>query len=383
MKKQVLYYTQVFYLDCALEYIKLASFDYSISLYIEISPEALHANIFDLTIDLEQYPSIVKYDDVKYDWKINSLESYFIKCEEVFFVVHPHKRSLSLNSFFRSLSLSYKIQKTKFDYIHLEDISLRTVGLLLYLFLNRNKLILNVHDPKAHSGEFLFKKELFKFIYYAMVKKFICFSNYSQRLLKSQLKDKQIEHINLLPYSYYQNFVNIQNSNIRDKISFVGRISKYKGIELFIEAIKIINEQYPNQEYQIAGKLLEGYNLDFEAINLKNVKVLNQHLSNNILVDIIQTSKLVVLPYLDATQSGVIMTAYALNCPVVVTPVGGLPEYVINKVTGIVANEVTAQAVADALILFFKNELSKNKNEFQMNDLKNYNIKQMKLIYSR
>ena len=213
--------------------------------------------------------------------------------------------------------------------------------------------------------------------------KYICFSNYSKNLLSNQFNDKLIYVINLLPYSYYQNFIKINNNNNnKNKISFVGRISKYKGIDLFIEAINLVKKQFPNQEYQIAGKFINEYKLNLKDFELNKVNILNQHLSNNLLVEIIQSSKIIVCPYRDATQSGVIMTAYALNCPVIVTPVGGLPEYVNDKVTGIITKETTVEGIADAIIVFLKNKLTGNNEDFLLNNFRIHNINQFYLIYS-
>ena len=40
------------------------------------------------------------------------------------------------------------------------------------------------------------------------------------------------------------------------------------------------------------------------------------------------------LPYHSASQSGIVQIAYSFNIPVVVTNVGGLPEYVEKGVSG-------------------------------------------------
>ena len=58
-----------------------------------------------------------------------------------------------------------------------------------------------------------------------------------------------------------------------------------------------------------------------------------------------------VLPYIEASQSGLIPIARALGTPVVVTPVGGLPEQVIHGASGVVAQRVTPAAVAEAIDL--------------------------------
>jgi glycosyltransferase involved in cell wall biosynthesis len=57
----------------------------------------------------------------------------------------------------------------------------------------------------------------------------------------------------------------------------------------------------------------------------------------------------IVCPYRDATQSGVVLTAYAFGVPVVVSAVGGLIEYVEHGRTGLVVPPGDANALAAAV----------------------------------
>jgi len=57
----------------------------------------------------------------------------------------------------------------------------------------------------------------------------------------------------------------------------------------------------------------------------------------------------VVLPYAQASQSGVLLLAYGFHRPVVVYPVGGLVEAVIDGQTGWICARADAGALADAL----------------------------------
>ena len=62
------------------------------------------------------------------------------------------------------------------------------------------------------------------------------------------------------------------------------------------------------------------------------------------------SSDLAVCPYVDATQSGVIMTAYATSLPVVATRVGGLPEMVEDGITGLLVNPKDEKDLANAIL---------------------------------
>ncbi len=58
---------------------------------------------------------------------------------------------------------------------------------------------------------------------------------------------------------------------------------------------------------------------------------------------------LLVLPYLDATQSALIAAAYYFYKPVIVTRAGALPEYVVDGETGLVVEAGHAAGLARGL----------------------------------
>src|SRR5262249_16411997 len=60
------------------------------------------------------------------------------------------------------------------------------------------------------------------------------------------------------------------------------------------------------------------------------------------------------LPYRSATQSGVIQIAYAAACPVIITRVGGLPEFVAEGRSGYTVPPEDPAPLADAGIRFYE-----------------------------
>ena len=67
---------------------------------------------------------------------------------------------------------------------------------------------------------------------------------------------------------------------------------------------------------------------------------------------------LVVLPYEDATQSGIVQIAYGFEKPVLVTRVGGLPDVVTHLKTGYVVEPFDSKAIADGVMDFYANSRS-------------------------
>jgi len=61
----------------------------------------------------------------------------------------------------------------------------------------------------------------------------------------------------------------------------------------------------------------------------------------------------VVLPYLEATQSGVAQLAIGFEKPMIATSVGGMPETIHNGETGLIVPPGDSAALADAVVRFF------------------------------
>ena len=64
----------------------------------------------------------------------------------------------------------------------------------------------------------------------------------------------------------------------------------------------------------------------------------------------------VVAPYIDASQSGVVVLSYSYGKPVVVSNCGGLPEQVKEGETGIVIPPNDSKALAHAIIHMYADE---------------------------
>ena len=144
-------------------------------------------------------------------------------------------------------------------------------------------------------------------------------------------------------------------------ILFFGFIRSYKGLKYLIKALPIINKKV-KLKLIIVGEFWEDketYISLIKNLKLKNITLVDHYISNNKL-RYINASDIIVLPYTTATQSAVVQTAYSFNKPVIVTNVGGLPEVVEDKKTGIVVEPKDFSAIANAIIYFYKNKKEKS-----------------------
>ena len=133
-------------------------------------------------------------------------------------------------------------------------------------------------------------------------------------------------------------------------ILFFGRIWGYKGLSYLIDAEPLISQRIPGAKIVIAG---EGEDFAPYRSRMKHPEhfVVHKHFIPNEMVSrLFQEASVVVLPYVDGSQSGVIPLAYSFGKPVVVTDVGSLPENVYAGETGLVVPPKDVEQLANAII---------------------------------
>jgi len=124
-------------------------------------------------------------------------------------------------------------------------------------------------------------------------------------------------------------------TNIQDYFLFFGRIDKYKGIEQLCTAYCRLEEQIKEKHKLIIagnGKFSE----DEKKIISKeeNIITIHRFIEDSEMVWLYQHACGVILPYIEASQSGVLPIAYHFGKPVIVSEQPGLLENVLLNKTG-------------------------------------------------
>ncbi len=132
------------------------------------------------------------------------------------------------------------------------------------------------------------------------------------------------------------------------RLLFFGRLLPYKGLDLLLEAFGLLRERRQDVELVIAGPG-DAAPYKGQIDQLAGVHLDNRWIEEGEIGAIFRGADICVLPYREASQSGVVATAYAAGIPVVTTPVGGLVEQVHHERTGIVCEAVSAEAIASAV----------------------------------
>lgn len=135
------------------------------------------------------------------------------------------------------------------------------------------------------------------------------------------------------------------------RLLFFGRIVAYKGLDHLLRAQRLLRERGVETEVVVAGSGSLGPYADLLA-GLPGVEVHNRWLGDEEIAGFMAGADIAVLPYVEASQSGVAASAYAAGRPVVATPIGGLAEQVVDSETGLLARDMSAEALANAIQRF-------------------------------
>jgi len=130
------------------------------------------------------------------------------------------------------------------------------------------------------------------------------------------------------------------------RLLFFGRLLCYKGLALLAKAYLEIAQFLP-VTLHVAGF---GKSTGLEPLTGRSdVTIENRWVPETEVGSLLQSADVLLAPYSEASQSGVVPCAYAAGLPVVATPVGGLREQVRDGVTGVRATRHEAPAFAAAI----------------------------------
>lgn len=215
----------------------------------------------------------------------------------------------------------------------------------------------NVKPHEKRAGDDLFTRYFVK-----PCDAFITMSAKVEQDLKAFVSQKPVWN---LRHPLYDNFGEILSKQAARQqlglnphkkwVLFFGFIRVYKGLDLLLKAIP----QVPDAaiHFLIAGEFYEDdtpYRQLIKDLHIEQrVHLVADFIPNDQVKQYFSAADLIVQPYRNATQSGVTPLAYHFEKPMVVTNVGGLPDYVDDGKTGLIAEPEPA-SLASAITRFFE-----------------------------
>jgi len=218
----------------------------------------------------------------------------------------------------------------------------------------------NILPHEKRPGDSIFTKYF--------VKPVDAFITMSEKVL-ADLKQFTNKTAQFVPHPLYDNFgEKISKEEARKKLNiseedkvilFFGFIRKYKGLDILLDAFKILktSNKIQNLKLLIAGEFYDdekNYEAFLNDPEIKDGLILHTHfISNSEVKYYLCAADCVIQPYRNATQSGVTPLAYHFEIPMIVTNVGGLPSLVPDKKVGLIA-EPNAERIAEKIVEYFE-----------------------------
>lgn len=330
---RVIYYSQQFFTDCDFPLVKeLQRKGVDVRYYIPLTDGFIRSGILEFSKPLKKW-GVYKASNLK------EMSAYkdCVDLDHLYFIVGkninwwPFTWLLWMFAYLHILFQRADVMHITWQLRELENI-------LLYIPFLKKK-VMTVHDPIQHSN--IVKREINekrRLRCFKWADKFVLLNNIQ---LKEFSKTYNIDEDRIIisKLGVYDSISqmtlpsNNQFESYKPYILFFGSITPHKGVDFLLKAMVKLHSSIPNINLVIAGN--GKFDFDIKPYKeLDYIGIENRYMGIKELVSLIKNSLIVVCPYKDATQSGVVQTAFALNVPVIATNVGALPEMVVDNKYG-------------------------------------------------
>jgi glycosyltransferase involved in cell wall biosynthesis len=259
------------------------------------------------------------------------------------------------------IHLSRKIIKRRYDYV---DVILHTeLECFLYEKISKHvqcvcslhEVLRNLNDEKkelSYAAKFVIKQHT----------EIIVHSEKTQKDLLEYSKGLSLS-IKVIPFGAFDSYHVFEQQDLFKEIPdniilFIGSIQPYKGLSILYNAVDMLSDKF-QFKIVVAGKGNDAC-LD-KMVNDNRYILINRFLDNSEIVGLIKKCKVVVCPYLSASQTGIVPLAMSFNKPSIVTNVGAFPELIKDGENGYMVESNDYRGLVEALIRVYDNFAEYNK----------------------
>jgi glycosyltransferase involved in cell wall biosynthesis len=262
----------------------------------------------------------------------------------------------------RNVAAQYKLcrmlRSGNYDLIHLQ-FEWEWAMMLFYPLIRNIPLVFTVHDPYQHVG---YRRSL---IWYMDAMQAFFIRKAKRLVVHGEVMRKSLlgRYPKVKPESVVSHLVGDPSlltgeaggtgpdpePSPDNVILFFGNVRPNKGVPYLVKAEPLIAERVGNFSIHIVGRCADD---SYKKLMRDPARYVlhEEFLPHEAVPGIFTAASVVVLPYISATQTGVIPLAYAYGRPVVATAVGGLVDVVENGVTGFLVEPRNERALADAIV---------------------------------
>lgn len=345
---KVIYYSYPFFADCDFPLVKaLQEKGMDVRYYMPLEKGFLNSSIIEFEKPVTKL-GLLKASKVKE----MSIYKDCLNLDKLYFIQGYKNHNSRILSWGLWIYTFIHMKRFEADVIHIDWPFRNRFERILFKFSLGKKKIMTVHDPIMHSGvknekeEDLARKRSFRW-----ADKFILLNRIQADEFSKiyNIDTNRIFYSRLGMYSSICHVQPLKPKIMGRYILFFGQINPNKGLEYLIQAMPLVHQECPDVKLVVAGR---GHlSLDVEKYqDIDYIEMRNYYIGISELVGLIRESLFVVCPYKDATQSGVVQTAFSLDKPVVATNVGNMPEVVRDGVTGLIVPPRDMESLSNAVI---------------------------------
>ncbi len=229
--------------------------------------------------------------------------------------------------------------------------------ILIILKLLRKKIIILILG--SATKDYSYANDFFRHIIKILVKIKLLLADkivvYSPRLI-SEWQLEKYRHKILVAHRHFLDFEKFRVITPLPErpflVGYIGRLSEEKGIQNFIRAFPEILNNQQNLHFIIVGDgpLMDNVEDYLEEENLKeNVEILGW-ISHDDLSQYLNQLQLLVLPSYTEGLPNIMLEAMACGTPVLVTPVGAIPDIITDRETGYIMKDNLSENIAKSVI---------------------------------
>lgn len=246
------------------------------------------------------------------------------------------------------------------DIVHVPFIAgLPSTAATLVACMHQSPVIGTVHDPVSHVGQevSLFGMDLRE--------RLVTFTTrYLDTIIvhgtacreQARALGYPMERVRVLPHGLYTHFETEETARepAEHTLLFFGKIRPNKGFDRIPEIVDRVAEEVPDVRAIVAGSPDVAPQIDDDVIERTleelashpRVELHDRYIPNDEVPGLFQEASVVVLPYYDATASGVAMIAYTFGTPLVATRTGDLGHMIERDETGLLADPHSTAEIA-------------------------------------
>lgn len=256
-------------------------------------------------------------------------------------------------NFLNGIKIRLKFLKQRFDFAFYTNPVQR--NLIVQKFLKVRENIMVLHDVIPHSGVNENSSQYVKSIVEQADNILVMSKLFIPIVEKEYNKSRNnILYMHHGEMSYPDFTGDFSQEDLQSDINFLffGRIQKYKGLHVLSKAFEEVQKQYPNTHLTVAGSG-DFTEYEEEYASLKNATVMNKYISDEEIAYLFsKPNTVVVMPYIDATQSGITGIAYNYETPIISTDTGGLREQLFDGEVGVFVKPGDVDDLKEKMILF-------------------------------